>query len=99
VLRFGNQSATQNAADGCRIRPAAADRAFVRCARFVAVVGAVWISAARANLFADMRFYLGWTLLLAPLRRASRTRRPLIANAMPDSTNPSTEADKPDCSL
>jgi hypothetical protein len=37
-----------------------------------------------------MRFYLGWTLLLAPLPRARRTRRTLIANAMPDSTNPST---------
>jgi hypothetical protein len=99
VLRFGNQSATQNAADGCRICPSAADRAFARYARLVAVVGAVWIGAALANLFADMRFYLGWRLLLASLRRARRTRRTLIANPMPDSTNPSTEADKPDCSL
>jgi hypothetical protein len=81
VLRFGNQSATQNAADRCRIRPAAADRAFVRCARFVAVVSAVWISATRANLFADMRFYLGWTLLLGPSRRGRRTRRTLIAES------------------
>jgi PQQ-like domain len=37
--------------------------------------GAVWIGAALANLFADMRFYLGWTLLLAPFRRARRARR------------------------
>jgi hypothetical protein len=59
--------------------PSAADRAFARCARVVAVVGAVWIGAALANLFADMRFYLGWTLLLAPSRRARRTRRTLIA--------------------
>jgi hypothetical protein len=64
-----------------------ANRALARCARIVAVVGAVWIGAAlgidtvlgffRLNpfnlysapdVFADMRFYLGWTLglLLAP---------------------------------
>jgi hypothetical protein len=64
-----------------------AERAFARCARIVALVGAIWIGTAvvidailgffhlnpfklysASDVFADMRFYLGWTLglLLAP---------------------------------
>jgi hypothetical protein len=73
-----------------------ANRAFVRCARIVAVVGAVWIGAAllidtvlgffhlnpfklysASDVFADMRFYLGWTLglLLAPYAGREATGR------------------------
>jgi hypothetical protein len=84
-----------------------ANRAFARCARIVAVVGAGWIGAAlvidavlgffhlnpfklysASDAFADMRFYLGWTLGLLLTPYAAR-----------EATGPATghEAKKPRC--
>jgi hypothetical protein len=62
-----------------------ADRAFARCARIVAIVGVVWISAAlvigASDVFADVRFYFGWTLglLLAPYPAREATGRETVA--------------------
>ena len=80
------------------------ERAFARCARVVALVGAVWLGAVvlidaalisfrlsplklytASEVFADMRFYLGWMLglLLAP---SAELR--LIPGAEPDVQTP-----------
>jgi hypothetical protein len=77
------------------LRPPA-EHAFARCARIVALVGAVWIATAlivdaalgffhlnpfkpysASDVFADVRFYLGWTLglLLAPSTQLRSNQR------------------------
>jgi hypothetical protein len=99
VLRFGNQSATQNAADSCRtvhLRQIALSRAALALSPSLARSGSVRRSLIYSPTCASTSAgRCCWRL------RAGRDApaAPSSPNAMPDSTNPSIEADKPDCSL